>query len=67
MPQQSATAAQESSASQNGTDFWKRAMASGDRERCGSCSGTGKVMCTACLCTGKKVAREHDPRLDPFS
>lgn len=22
-------------------------------ERCGSCSGTGKVMCIACLCTGK--------------
>ncbi|EIE18921.1 hypothetical protein COCSUDRAFT_6492, partial [Coccomyxa subellipsoidea C-169] len=35
-------------------------------ERCGSCSGTGKVMCIACLCTGKKVAREHDIRLDPF-
>jgi RecJ-like exonuclease len=35
-------------------------------ERCGSCSGTGKVMCIACLCTGKKVAREHDVRLDPF-
>ncbi|CAL5226211.1 g9050 [Coccomyxa viridis] len=35
-------------------------------DRCGSCSGTGKVMCIACLCTGKKVAREHDIRLDPF-
>ena len=35
-------------------------------ERCATCSGTGKVMCTGCLCTGKKVAHEHDPRLDPF-
>ena len=24
-------------------------------ERCGSCSGTGKVMCIACLCTGKSL------------
>lgn len=46
---------------------WQAAWQSGSRERCGSCSGTGKVMCTACLCTGKKVVREHDPRLDPFS
>jgi hypothetical protein len=36
-------------------------------ERCATCSGTGKVACIACLCTGKKVAREGDPRLDPFS
>lgn len=35
-------------------------------ERCACCSGTGKVMCIGCLCTGKKVAREHDIRLDPF-
>jgi hypothetical protein len=35
--------------------------------RCATCSGTGKVACIACLCTGKKVAREGDPRLDPFS
>lgn len=34
--------------------------------KCATCSGTGKVMCTGCLCTGKKVAHEHDPRLDPF-
>lgn len=37
-----------------------------DAGRCATCSGTGKVMCTGCLCTGKKVAHEHDPRLDPF-
>jgi hypothetical protein len=36
-------------------------------ERCATCSGTGKVACIGCLCTGKKVARENDPRLDPFS
>jgi len=36
-------------------------------EPCATCSGTGKVACIACLCTGKKVAREGDPRLDPFS
>ena len=35
-------------------------------ERCACCSGTGRVMCIGCLCTGKKVAREHDIRLDPF-
>eukprot|EP00884_Botryococcus_braunii_P021140 jgi/Botrbrau1/770/Bobra.0181s0024.2 len=36
-------------------------------DRCATCSGTGKVACIACFCTGKKVARESDPRLDPFS
>lgn len=36
-------------------------------DRCATCSGTGKVACIACLCTGKKVARESDPRLDPFA
>ena len=34
---------------------------------CAACSGTGKVACIGCLCTGKKVARETDQRLDPFS
>ena len=35
---------------------------------CSACcvAGTGKVACVGCLCTGKKVAREHDIRLDPF-
>ena len=33
---------------------------------CPSCQGLGKVMCTSCLCTGKKLATEHDPRIDPF-
>jgi hypothetical protein len=35
-------------------------------ERCANCSGVGRVMCTACLCTGKAFATEHDPRIDPF-
>jgi len=35
--------------------------------RCIACSGSGKVMCTACFCTGKQLATEHDPRVDPFS
>jgi hypothetical protein len=43
------------------------AVAGDDGGRCVTCSGTGKVACIACLCTGKKVAREGDPRLDPFS
>ncbi|KAJ9512315.1 hypothetical protein QJQ45_012906 [Haematococcus lacustris] len=34
---------------------------------CACCAGTGKVMCTGCLCTGKQLATEHDPRIDPFS
>lgn len=38
----------------------------GEGERCSYCSGTGKVMCTSCLCTGKQMATEHDPRIDPF-
>lgn len=42
-------------------------MTGDDGCRCATCSGTGKVACIACLCTGKKVAREGDPRLDPFS
>ncbi len=25
-----------------------------------------QVMCTGCLCTGKQLATEHDPRIDPF-
>lgn len=33
---------------------------------CAFCAGTGKVMCTGCLCTGKQMATEHDPRIDPF-
>ena len=36
-------------------------------ESCSFCAGTGKVMCTACLCTGKQLATEHDPRIDPFN
>lgn len=26
-----------------------------------------QVMCTACFCTGKQLATEHDPRIDPFN
>jgi hypothetical protein len=33
---------------------------------CNFCAGSGKVMCTSCLCTGKLMATEHDPRIDPF-
>ncbi|CAM8999296.1 unnamed protein product [Rhodiola kirilowii] len=35
-------------------------------ERCFNCSGSGKVMCPTCLCTGMAMASEHDPRIDPF-
>jgi hypothetical protein len=35
--------------------------------QCAFCAGTGKVMCTSCLCTGKQMATEHDPRIDPFN
>jgi hypothetical protein len=38
----------------------------GSTSCCGFCAGTGKVMCTSCLCTGKQLATEHDPRIDPF-
>jgi hypothetical protein len=33
---------------------------------CIFCTRSGKVMCTGCLCTGKLLATEHDPRIDPF-
>ncbi|GLC47516.1 hypothetical protein PLESTB_001763400 [Pleodorina starrii] len=33
---------------------------------CPYCAGSSKVMCTSCLCTGKQLATEHDPRIDPF-
>jgi hypothetical protein len=36
-------------------------------EVCAFCAGSGKVMCTGCLCTGKQMATEHDPRIDPFT
>lgn len=36
-------------------------------EGCAFCAGSGKVMCTGCLCTGKQMATEHDPRIDPFT
>ncbi|CEG00612.1 unnamed product [Ostreococcus tauri] len=39
---------------------------SGSRCICPTCSGTAKVMCTSCLCTGMALATEHDPRIDPF-
>jgi hypothetical protein len=42
------------------------AAASVDGCACADCSGTGRVMCTACLCTGKALSTEHDQRLDPF-
>ncbi|KAE8726958.1 putative valacyclovir hydrolase [Hibiscus syriacus] len=35
-------------------------------ERCLNYSGSGKVMCPTCLCTGMLMASEHDPRIDPF-
>merc|ERR1712151_194280 len=38
-----------------------------DTIRCQNCSGTSKVMCTSCLCTGKQLVTEHDPRLDPWN
>lgn len=39
---------------------------SGRKCFCGCCSGTSKVMCTSCLCTGMAMVTEHDPRIDPF-
>jgi hypothetical protein len=39
----------------------------GSTETCSFCAGSGKVMCTGCLCTGKQMATEHDPRIDPFT
>jgi len=39
----------------------------GNKESCPFCAGSGKVMCTGCLCTGKQMATEHDPRIDPFT
>lgn len=33
---------------------------------CSNCSGSGKVMCPTCLCTGMVMASEHDPRIEPF-
>ena len=39
---------------------------SGAKSFCGTCSGTAKVMCTSCLCTGMAMVTEHDPRIDPF-
>lgn len=36
------------------------------RAGCVDCAKSGKVMCTGCLCTGKSLATEHDPRIDPF-
>lgn len=38
----------------------------GTKVCCTYCAGTTKVMCTSCLCTGKSLATEHDPRIDPF-
>ena len=35
-------------------------------QACSVCAGTGKVMCTSCLATGKQMASEHDRRIDPF-
>ena len=67
MQQGTSTSAEAVSPGSRNGSIWEAAARTGIRERCGSCSGTGKVMCTACLCTGKQVAREHDPRLDPFS
>ena len=39
---------------------------SGAKCYCPCCSGTAKVMCTSCLCTGMAMVTEHDPRIDPF-
>ena len=39
---------------------------SGSKCYCGVCMGTAKVMCTSCLCTGRGMVTEHDPRIDPF-
>ncbi|XP_039063189.1 protein ORANGE-GREEN, chloroplastic-like isoform X3 [Hibiscus syriacus] len=43
-----------------------RPLSSPKSERCSNCSGSGKVMCPTCLCTGMAMASEHDPRIDPF-
>jgi len=34
---------------------------------CGTCASVGRVMCTNCFATGKKLSTEHDVRLDPWS
>eukprot|EP01024_Parvocaulis_polyphysoides_P066025 TRINITY_DN7727_c0_g1_i1.p2 TRINITY_DN7727_c0_g1~~TRINITY_DN7727_c0_g1_i1.p2 ORF type:complete len:193 (-),score=39.55 TRINITY_DN7727_c0_g1_i1:96-674(-) len=33
---------------------------------CQTCCGAGRVMCTACFCTGKQLVSENDPRIDPL-
>ena len=44
----------------------KSSTRSAEKSLCGTCSGTAKVMCTSCLCTGWRMVTEHDPRIDPF-
>lgn len=61
----SSSAAAGSSPSSGG--FSNSPLFSSSSPTCAACSGTGKVACIGCLCTGKKVARETDQRLDPFS
>jgi len=34
---------------------------------CSGCTSVGRVMCTNCFATGKKMTTEHDIRLDPWS
>jgi len=64
-------AAVASEGSKGGAAVGKRTIKLVSKERrgvaCSYCSSTGKVMCTGCLCTGKQLATEHDPRIDPFS
>jgi len=66
----SAAAAMDSagaSSSAVGKRTMKLASKNGRGLACSYCSSTGKVMCTGCLCTGKQLATEHDPRLFPMS
>lgn len=53
--------------SSGSSSFSNSPLFSSSSPTCAACSGTGKVACIGCLCTGKKVARETDQRLDPFS
>ena len=56
-----------SSSSSSSSSSGSSPLFSSSSPTCAACSGTGKVACIGCLCTGKKVARETDQRLDPFS
>ena len=63
----SSSAASSSAAAVSSSGTSNSPLFSSSSPTCSACSGTGKVACIGCLCTGKKVARETDQRLDPFS